>query len=63
MAITLAGFPVAMVLAWMYDLTAAGIRRAEATPRAAGPLRWVMPTIGLLLSLVLAGVIGWWVLG
>lgn len=62
-AITLAGFPVAMVLAWMYDLTAAGIRRAEATPRAAGPLRWVMPTIGLLLSLVLAGVIGWWVLG
>ncbi len=62
-AITLAGFPVAMVLTWMYDLTNAGIQRAEAAPPAAGPLRWVLPSIGLLLSLILAGIIGWWVLG
>lgn len=63
-AMTLAGFPVALVLAWMYDLTAAGIRRAEATATAAsGALRWILPTLGLLLSLALAALIGWWVLG
>jgi serine/threonine protein kinase len=62
-AITLAGFPVAMVLAWMYDLTEAGLRRTEAS---AGPgpayLRWLLPTLGLVLSLLLAFIIGWWVL-
>jgi predicted Ser/Thr protein kinase len=62
-AMTLAGFPVALVLAWMYDLTEAGIRRTEAAP-ATGPgfLRWLLPTLGLLFSLLLAALIGWWVL-
>jgi serine/threonine protein kinase len=63
-AATLAMFPVALVLAWMYDLTASGIRRAEAAaPTAPGPLRWILPSLGLLLSLFLAALIGWWVLG
>jgi serine/threonine protein kinase len=63
-AITLAGFPVAMVLAWMYDLTDAGLRRTEASP-ATGPayVRWLLPGLGLVLSLLLAVIIGWWVLG
>jgi eukaryotic-like serine/threonine-protein kinase len=63
-ALTLAGFPVALVLAWMYDLTGAGIRRTEAA-QTPGPafLRWLLPTIGLLVSLLLAALIGWWVLG
>jgi tRNA A-37 threonylcarbamoyl transferase component Bud32 len=62
-AVTLSGFPVAMVLAWMYDLTAAGVRRAEsASTDAPGPLRWVLPALGLLFSLLFAGLIGWWVL-
>jgi serine/threonine protein kinase len=62
-AVTLAGFPVALVLAWMYDITATGLRRTEAS-RSAGPpyLRWVLPSLGLLVSLVLALTIGWWVL-
>jgi serine/threonine protein kinase len=62
-AVTLAGFPVAVTLAWMYDLTATGIRRAGA-PRLGGPryLRWLLPALGLTLSLAVAVVIGVWVL-
>jgi hypothetical protein len=62
-ALTLAGFPVALVLAWVYDLTDAGIQRTENTPTPGpGHLRWVLPGLGLLLSLALAIIIGWWVL-
>lgn len=62
-AMTLAGFPIALVLAWMFDLTEAGIRRTEAAP-SAGPgfLRWLLPAVGFLFSLLLAALIGWWVL-
>jgi serine/threonine protein kinase len=62
-AVTLAGFPVALTLAWMYDLTASGIRRAGA-PRLGGPryLRWLLPGLGLALSLAAAVAIGVWVL-
>jgi eukaryotic-like serine/threonine-protein kinase len=62
-ALTLAGFPVAVMLAWMYDLTSAGIRRAG-VPQAGGPryLRWLLPAIAVGISLALAAVIGWWVL-
>jgi eukaryotic-like serine/threonine-protein kinase len=60
----LGGFPLAMVLAWTYDLTATGIRRTGAV-ELGGPryLRWILPAAGLAVSLVLAGAIGWWVLG
>jgi eukaryotic-like serine/threonine-protein kinase len=59
----LAGFPVAVILAWMYDLTASGIRRADAADFA-GPrhMRWLLPLIGLTLSLVIAGLLAWWAL-
>jgi eukaryotic-like serine/threonine-protein kinase len=62
-AVTLAGFPVALVLAWVYDLTDAGIQRTAATALP-GPrfVRWLLPSLGLLLSLALAVAIGWWVL-
>jgi eukaryotic-like serine/threonine-protein kinase len=62
-AATLAGLPVALVLAWMYDITAAGVRRTDALPRA-GPryMHWLLPALGLALSLLLAAAIGWWVL-
>jgi predicted Ser/Thr protein kinase len=62
-AITLAGFPVALVLAWMYDITASGIRRTESAAAHGPPfLRWLLPTLGLIISLLLAAAIGWWVL-
>jgi hypothetical protein len=62
-ATALAGFPVALVLAWMYDFTAAGIERTEAA-ELGGPryLRWLLPGIGLAISLAIAALIGWWVL-
>jgi serine/threonine protein kinase len=63
-AVTLAGFPVALVLAWMYDLTASGVRRTAASPYLGPPyLRWILPAFGLALSLLLAILIGFWVLG
>jgi eukaryotic-like serine/threonine-protein kinase len=62
-AAALAGFPVAMVLAWMYDLTNAGIQRAESADLGGpGYFRWLLPALGLAVSLTLAGAIGWWVL-
>jgi serine/threonine protein kinase len=59
----LAGFPVAVVLAWMYDLTASGIRRAGSA-EFTGPrhMRWLLPLAGLALSLAIAGLLGWWAL-
>jgi serine/threonine protein kinase len=63
-ALALAGFPVAMMLAWMYDVTSTGIQRVAAA-ELGGPryLRWLLPTVGMGLSLVIATLIGWWVLG
>jgi serine/threonine protein kinase len=63
-AVALAGFPVALVLGWMYDLTFTGIQRTEPAWFAGPPvLRWLLPAAGLTLSLAVAGLIGWWVLG
>lgn len=62
--VALAGFPVALVLGWMYDLTFTGIQRAEPAWLGGPPvLRWLLPATGLALSLVVATFIGWWVLG
>ena len=48
------GFPVAVALAWMYDLTERGIERTGATPAEAGPA--LTPPRGLRLGLSLAAV-------
>lgn len=62
--VALAGFPVALVLGWMYDLTFSGIRRTEPSWLGGSRiLRWLLPATGLALSLVIAALIGWWVLG
>jgi tRNA A-37 threonylcarbamoyl transferase component Bud32 len=54
---TLAGFPVAMVLAWVYDIHSGGIRRTRPTGSTARAraLMWV----GFVTSLLLAGGVGW----
>lgn len=55
----LAGFPVALILAWFYDLTSAGVER---TPSAlAGMPRGVrvLQVLGIVLALAVAGLIGW----
>jgi TolB-like protein/Flp pilus assembly protein TadD len=46
------GFPVALVLAWAFDVTATGIERTPATETAAKNLRyvWALAVIGLLMG-------------
>jgi hypothetical protein len=58
---TLAGFPVAMVLSWLYDVTSSGIRRTAPNPatRRAKITKW----IGLAVSIAWATLLGWILLG
>lgn len=65
LAITLAGFPLALVLSWMFDVSSRGvIRTAEATEgdEESPSERRILQVVGLTLSLVLSALIGWWVL-
>jgi hypothetical protein len=58
-AMTLAGFPVALVLSWLYDIGSTGIHRTdEGRPSTRGALPW----IGLAVSIAIAALIGWAVL-
>ncbi len=62
-AITLAFLPVALVLGWMFDLGKEGITQTEATPGSiTGAKLRILQATGLGLSLVVAGLIGWWIL-
>lgn len=57
----IAGFPVALVLAWIFDVRAGRLTRARARPGDASTrsaLRWLQAA-ALLLSLALAGLIAW----
>ena len=57
-------FPVALVLGWVFDLSSSGVTRSESDPRTiSGPKLRLMQTVGLGLSLLVAGLIGWWILG
>jgi serine/threonine protein kinase len=58
--LALAGFPFALMLAWAYDITSAGIRRTPDTAASArfGMLKW----IALAVSTVAAAGIGWFLL-
>lgn len=54
-ALALAGFPLVLVLSWLYDVSAAGVRRTTATQRAGSTTRRVvLPIVGLVLSVGLA---------
>lgn len=62
-AAVLAGFPLALVLGWMFDITSTGIRRSASAVGLAGRSKLVwLQALGLTLSLLLAGAIGWWIL-
>jgi TolB-like protein len=56
--VTILGFPIALVLAWAYELTPRGIQRTEPADAAAGGTHaWVgKRTVALTAALVLVGV-------
>ncbi len=60
----LVGFPVAIALAWVYELTPHGIRRTqdlESVLRGPGRPGRLLPRVAFLgLTLVTAGTLGWW---
>ncbi|NIR46041.1 MAG: hypothetical protein GWN99_16570 [Gemmatimonadetes bacterium] len=63
--VTLLGFPVALVLAWVYEITPQGIRRTQ-DAEGGGPQTLqsggLLPRIALLaVTLVTVGALGWWV--
>ena len=59
-ALTLASFPVILVLSWMFDISAKGISRTESEVSGAARTRLhVMQGLGLMLSFVLAGLVPW----
>ncbi len=63
-AVTLGGFPVILVLSWMYDISSKGIQRTESD--VAGPARVklrMLQALGLVLSLLMFGLISLWILG
>ena len=62
-AVTLGGFPVTLALSWMFDVSSREIQRTESEVSGAARTRLrILQVLGLILSLVLAGLLGWWVL-
>ena len=62
-ALTLGGFPVILVLSWMFDVSSRGIHRTQSD--VSGPARtklYVLQALGLILSLALAGLVASFIL-
>lgn len=60
---TLAGLPVALILAWFYDLTAGGVERTASPVEGTSRGVRLLQAGGLVITLAVAGLIGWWFLG
>jgi serine/threonine protein kinase len=62
-ALTLGGFPVILVLSWMFDVSSRGIHRTHSEISGSARTKlYVLQALGLLLSLTLAVLVGWWIL-
>ncbi|HEX6309503.1 MAG TPA: hypothetical protein VFZ69_15000 [Longimicrobiales bacterium] len=59
--LTIVGFPIALVLAWAFELTPQGLDRDGAAPAARTPQRWLPArTLAVVvLLLLIGGTIGW----
>ena len=52
-----------LALSWMFDVSSRGIHRTESEVSGAARTKLrILQALGLILSLVLAGLLGWWVL-
>ena len=62
-ALALGGFPLALVIAWMFDITSKGVRRTESVllKGARAKMLAVQATF-LGVAMAIAALIGWWVL-
>ena len=61
--LVLAGFPVALILAWLFELTPDGVRRSEESDEPLERGRWVAAWgVALLASAMMLGSAGWWFL-
>ena len=59
-ALTLASFPVILVLSWMFDISSKGIERTESEVWGVARTKLLMMQgLGLILSFLLAGLVGW----
>ncbi|MEY2563475.1 MAG: eukaryotic-like serine/threonine-protein kinase [Verrucomicrobiota bacterium] len=56
--VVLLGFPIAMLLAWAYEMTPEGIKRTEDVPAEKSVVRKTGRKLDVLIILVLLGVIG-----
>jgi serine/threonine protein kinase len=65
-AATLAGLPVVLVLTWIFDLNRTGIERTPADTAALLPgerlARRIYMIAGILLSILVAAAVAWWIL-
>ena len=62
-ASALAGFPIVLVISWMFDITSKGVRRTESVvPKDARAKMLASQLISLGTALILGALIGWWVL-
>jgi serine/threonine-protein kinase len=63
-AVVVVGFPVALVLSWLYDFTDGGIRRTQGSRPADGTRSFTrsLPWIALGLSVIAALLVGYWLL-
>ena len=62
-ALALGGFPVALVISWMFDITRKGVRRTESVvPKGERAKMRALQLASLIAALILAGLIAWWVL-
>jgi serine/threonine protein kinase len=65
---SVAGFPVAVVLAWLFDLRQGRLLRTDAiagsfSRKTSRTQRLVLQALGLILSIALAALAAWWLLG
>jgi hypothetical protein len=54
---TLAGFPLALILSWVFDIRSGRIQRTRAI--AASPRARMLMWLGLGISVLVAAVLGW----
>jgi tetratricopeptide (TPR) repeat protein/TolB-like protein len=61
--LTLVGFPIALILAWAFDVTPEGVKRTEPLEPGATKVsqRWPVVATLVVVTLLIAGGIFWWI--